>query len=274
MNLKETLEQMTPTQIVSDGDFTKDGLIHCGKCHTPKQARLKVGGQIIVMPCICQCEKEKLDAEEEARRKQEAMEKVKRMRRVGFADSEMENWTFEADDGKNKKLSNIAMNYVERFDEMKAMGKGLMLFGSVGTGKTFISACIANALIDRGHPCMVTNFSRLTNILFSEDNKQSYLDGLNKFDLLVIDDLASERDTEYMGEMVQSIIDARYRARKPLIVTTNLTGEELKHPTDIRKHRIYSRLLEMCVPVEVKGKDRRTEKLKSDYKDLEEVLGL
>jgi DNA replication protein DnaC len=97
---------------------------------------------------------------------------------------------------------------------------------------------------------------------------------LNKFDLLVIDDLASERDTEFMGEIVQNIIDSRYRAGLPLIVTTNLTADELKHPQEIRKRRIYSRLFEMCVPLEVQHKDRRKQKLINDYDELGALLGL
>lgn len=194
---------------------------------------------------------------------------------MGFPDSEMEKWSFDKDDLSNEKISTIARKYVDNFDEMKSRGKGLLFYGSVGTGKTFMSACIANALIEKGHPCLVTNFARLCNTISGMfDGKQQYIDGLDKFHLLVIDDLASERDTEYMGEIVQNIIDARYRSGLPLIITTNLTADELKHPAEMRKKRIYSRLFEMCVPIEVKGKDRRKEKIKSDYKDLEELLGL
>ena len=123
--------------------------------------------------------------------------------------------------------------------------------------------------------CLVTNFARLTNTISGMyEGKQEYIDGLDRFDLIVIDDLASERDTEFMGEIVQNIIDARYRTGKPLIVTTNLTSDDLKNPAEIRKQRIYSRLFEMCVPVEVKGTDRRKEKLKQDYKSMEDLLGL
>ena len=57
-------------------------------------------------------------------------------------------------------------------------------------------------------------------------------------------------------------------------MTTNLTSDELKHPAEIRKQRIYSRLFEMCVPVEVKGKDRRKGKLKEEYQTMREVLEL
>ena len=122
---------------------------------------------------------------------------------------------------------------------------------------------------------MVTNFARLVNTISGMyGGKQEYIDGLNQFDLLVIDDLASERDTEYMGEIVQNIIDARYRSGLPLIVTTNLTSEELKFPAEIRKQRIYSRLFEMCVPVEVTGTDRRRQKLINEYDEIGNLLGL
>ena len=274
--LMDTLEANAKRQLqVNDGDFVRNGILYCGKCLTPKQTRIQLYGEIRTPMCLCQCEKEKRDREAEERRKKEAIEKVKRLKRMGFPDSEMQGWTFDRDDGKNERVSQIARNYVKHFPEMRKNGKGLLLYGSVGTGKTFISACIANALIEQGHPCLVTNFARLTNtISASIDRKQVYMDALNRFTLLVIDDLASERDTEYMGEIVQSIIDARYRSGKPLIVTTNLSSDELKHPSDIRKERVYSRLFEMCFPVEVTGRDRRKEQLKSDFREMQKLLGL
>ena len=258
-----------------DGDYYVDGLLYCHKCQTPKQAKIKVFGKIRTPFCLCKCEAEKRDREEAEREKEEKAKHMRELRRMGFPDSELQNWTFEHDDLKNEKISKIAHNYVENFRQMYKQNKGLLLYGTVGTGKTFISACIANELISRGFPCLVTNFSRLTNTISGMwQGKQAYIDGLDDFSLLVIDDLASERDTEYMGEIVQNIIDARYRSGQPLIVTTNLTAEELKHPTEVRKQRIYSRLLEMCVPVEVKGQDRRKEKLKDDYSELKTILDL
>ena len=149
------------------------------------------------------------------------------------------------------------------------------MYGTVGTGKTFAAACIANALIDKGYPCLVTNFTRLINTLSGMyDGKQDYIDGLNRFALLVIDDLATEADTEYRNEIVYNVIDSRYRAGLPMIITTNLTGEEMKKPADVRKQRICSRLFERCIPVEVKGADRRREQLRNDVKAYADLLGL
>lgn len=269
------IKKASETIRAEEGDYYKDGLLYCGKCNTKKQTRIEVFGKIKTPYCLCKCEKEKKDREEEQRQLIEQQRKIENLKRMGFPDSEMQKWTFSKDDGKNNKISTVAHNYVDNFSEMWKKGKGLLLYGNVGTGKTFISACIANALINKGYPCLVTNFARLTNTISGMyDGKQQYIDGLDKFSLLVIDDLASERDTEYMGEIVQNIIDARYRSGQPLIVTTNLTADELKHPAEMRKQRIYSRLLEMCVPIEVKGTDRRKEKLKEDYKEMEQLLGL
>jgi len=77
-----------------------------------------------------------------------------------------------------------------------------------------------------------------------------------------------------MGEIIQNIIDSRYRAGLPLIITTNLTSEELKKPAEIRKQRIYSRLYEMCYPVEVTGNDRRKKKLRNEFDEISDLLGV
>ncbi len=121
----------------------------------------------------------------------------------------------------------------------------------------------------------MTNFARLVNtICGTVEGKQDYIDGLNRFSLLVIDDLAAERDTEYMNEIVYNIIDSRYRSGLPHIVTTNLTAVELSKPSQMSKQRTYSRLLEMCVPIEVSGKDRRKQKLRDNMVDMKNMLGL
>lgn len=258
------------------GDFYgDDGLLYCGKCKTPKQTRVKLFDKERTPYCLCKCEVEKRDREEAERKRAEFERRIKEMRRVGFPDNEMQNWTFDKDDRANEHITNVARRYVENFDTMRADGKGLLLYGTVGTGKTFAAACIANALIDKGFPCLVTNFARLINTISGMyDGKQNYIDGLNRFALLVIDDLATEADTEYRNEIVFNVIDSRYRAGLPLIITTNLTGAEMKNPADVRKQRIYSRLFERCIPVEVKGADRRRDKLKNDVKAYADLLGL
>lgn len=268
------IEQRAADSIRAEqGDYYENGLLHCGKCHTPKQCRVEFFGKMRTPYCLCKCEVEKRDREEAERKRVEFERRVKEMRRVGFPDDEMQNWTFNTDDRANEHITNVALKYVENFDKMRADGKGLLLYGTVGTGKTFAAACIANALIDKGFPCLVTNFSRLINTISGMyDGKQEYIDGLNRFALVVFDDMATEADTAYRNEIVYNIIDSR--AGLPFIVTTNLTAQELKSAQDISKQRIYSRLFERCIPLEVKGSDRRRERLKDDYKAYSDLLGL
>lgn len=255
----------------NEGDYIENGLLYCGKCHTPKQCDIEFGGRIIKPYCMCRCEAEDYEREKEEKRKAECMHRLDIMRRTWFPDAEMHNWTFANDDGDNEKIMDVMKRYVANFPRMLESGKGLMLCGSVGTGKSYAAACVANALIDEGTPCMMTNFSRMVNIINSSfDGRQKYIDSLNDFDLLIIDDLAAERDTEFMAEQIMNIIDARYRAGLPLIVTTNLTAQELSGTTDIRKQRVFSRLIEMCIPITVTGRDRRKAKAAQNA----EIMGL
>lgn len=261
------------------GDYMGgDGLLCCGKCRKPKQCRVPDwlgSGVDKVLPAACECALEERRRFEERMKAEERERTLDKMRRSGFPDAEMRKWTFAQDDGGNPRIMQVAHRYVENFDAMRENGSGLLIYGDVGCGKSFLAACIANALVDMGVPCMMTNFSRIVNQLQeSFDGRQKYIDRLNGFDLLVIDDLAAERDTDYMWEQIMSVVDARYRSGLPLIVTTNLTAAELSDDSDIRKRRVYSRLKEMCIPLRMTGDDRRNVKMREKMNAARGLLGL
>lgn len=202
-------------------------------------------------------------------------ERIDYIRFEAIKNEKMRNWTFEKDDGGDERMRRIAMNYVLNFDEMKRRGKGLLLFGGCGSGKSFYAACIVNALVEKLHDCTITNFSRIGNDLQNQfTERQKCLESLNKYELLVIDDFLSERKTDFMKEIVYNVIDNRYFSGLPLIVTTNATANDMKYCADSSYKRIYSRLFEMCIPIEVKRPDRRREVLKKDYEELKGLLGL
>lgn len=249
-----------------------DGLLHCRVCGNPVETIIE--NEIIgrrKVRCICECRIKEREADQERKR----LETCERNRRICFKGTELKGWTFDNDDGSNEQIINAAKRYAQQFGQFRKSGKGLLFWGDVGTGKSFAAACIANAVIDQGYTALMTNFAELSNKLQeSFSGRQSYIDSLNKFSLLVIDDLGAERKSEYMQEIVFNIIDARYRAGLPLIITTNLTMHEIKEPAEIGNARIYDRVLEICHPIRVAGESHRRNKVKSDYFEMQKQLGL
>jgi DNA replication protein DnaC len=271
-NLMATTEK---NNVVNEGDYYDEkGLLYCGKCGTAKQVEVTILGQVRRPYCLCKCESERLKQEEENRKQQELKEKKREVRRKCFNDEAMQGWTFANDDMSNEKVTKAMQNYVDNFPELKKQGKGLLLYGQCGTGKTYAACEVANALIDKGYSVLVTNFARVLNSLQGTFDKQDYIDEINSNALLVLDDLGIERDTQYAKEQVFNIIDARYRAGLPMIITTNLTMDKIKATQDIDNMRIYDRILERCFPIEVAGENRRRKAIRESYGDMKTLLGL
>lgn len=238
------------------GDYTQDGLLYCGNCRTPKQCRISVGGKTCIVGCQCDCRERQYAAEQAAERERQRMYAIEEMRAAGMADKAVREYRFDvADDSPEIRHCKA---YFDHFAEAKQAGRGLILWGNTGNGKTFAAACIANALIDKGIPAMVTSFPKILSANWKE--RADIARQLNKYDLLVLDDLGAERQSEYALETVYTVIDERYKSGLPLIVTTNLPLAKMQHPDNMDYQRIYDRVLEMCSPMCFRGASRRKKK--------------
>lgn len=250
----------------------EDGLIYCGKCHTPVQCRITFEGRERIMPCICKCQKEEREQQEQRMKEEEQLLYVRRLKAAGIQERHLQDWTFAS--ATDTPSVQMAKRYTENWKKVKAENLGLLLWGDIGTGKSFLAACIANELLEKGVPVLMTNFSKILNQMGAmySDEQYRYIASFNRFSLLIIDDLGIERNTEYALEQVYAVVDERYKAGLPLIITTNLAISQLRNPEDVAHARIYSRVLEMCTPVHVPGLDRRTVIGKSKQELVKEVL--
>ena len=254
----------------------KDGLLYCGKCHTPKEAFFANGHALLgksTHPIECACRRAERKQQEQEIQAQKHFDLVRRLKAEGFSDAAMLGWTFANDNGRSPQMHH-AHRYVEQWQTMRTENIGLLLWGGVGTGKSFLAGCIANALLEQEVPVRMTNFARILNELNNSfSGRNEVVDRLCRYPLLILDDFGMERGTEYALEQIYNIVDSRYRSRKPLIVTTNLTLDELRHPQDTAHARIYDRLLEMCVPISCIGISFRKETAREKLERLKSLIG-
>ena len=266
---------ITPNrELQSDEYFNETNhLIYCSKCNTPRQCRHELQGKVLIPSIRCKCQQEIFEQEEAQRKLHEKQMEIEHLKTSGLQDKSLYDYTFAKDNGSNPEMK-LAHNYVSNWEEMKANASGLLIWGDVGTGKSFFAGCIANALLEKGVPVLITNFSRILNTLTGmhfEDRNQ-FIHSLNRYSLLIIDDLGIERNSDFALEQVFNVIDSRYRSGKPLIVTTNLTLDDLHNPEDTAHSRIYDRLLSMCVPVRFTGENFRQETAQRKMESMKKLI--
>jgi len=278
--MKPAFEEMNlqiPAATAEPEDYTgEDGLLYCGKCRTPKEAFFPADKIALFgrdrHPAECDCQREKRMEREAAEQRRKHLDIVEDLKRRGFTDPAMREWTFANDNGRNPQMK-TARFYVEHWEDMKAGNIGYLLWGSVGTGKSYLAGCIANALMEKEISVRMTNFALILNDLAATfEGKNEYISNLCRYPLLILDDFGMERGTEYGLEQVYNVIDSRYRSGKPLIVTTNLTLDDLRNPEDTAHSRIYDRLLSMCVPVRFTGDNFRQEAAQRKMESMKKLI--
>lgn len=254
----------------------EDGLKYCGKCHTPKEAffaeKHRFNG-IDRHPTDCKCAAEERERREAEMREFNRINHINLLRSEAFSDIPAADWRFENAPTMTKQLAK-AKEYAEKWDDFSREGIGLLLFGNVGTGKSYAAGCIANALIDRMISVLYVDMTDVVNRMqgnFGTD-RDSYLKRITRPDLLILDDLGAERNTSYGKERVFDIVNRRLLSRKPMIITTNIALSVMQKATDLDDRRIYDRILEVCVPVLFDGENFRKGNAAENLKKAAQIL--
>ena len=255
--------------------YEKDGHIYCKTCDERIDGKpLATLGKTMIFRISCKCDRKRHE-EEELRKKQMEQE---RLRANCFISRNQIGYTFEnADTNTDKDLIRKARNYVKHFDKMRADNIGLILYGGIGSGKTYIACSIANEIISKySYTVKMRNFAKILNDLQKcgfELDRNEYINNITNATLLILDDFGIERNTEYVLEQVYNVINSRYLKTKPTIITTNLNFKDIeKEQEDIMLGRIYSRIIEMCLPLRVTGIDRRKMESKEKIRKAQNLI--
>lgn len=274
---KRAMQRCIDDDPPKEGDFDVNGILHCGVCKEPKRQYYDVNGEQVLTTRACKCVRDERERKRRQEEYENRMKQVKRLKSVSLMDEVFANATFENFDitDSNRSAYRYCLNYARKFGQMFEKGQGLLLYGAVGTGKSFSAACIANALMDNLTTVVMTSLVKLLQRISAFDNKYSeedLIDDLMRPSLLILDDLGAERSTDFALEKVYNIIDSRYRSNKPLILTTNLSVKEMKESTDTRYSRIYDRIFEMCYPIKFDGVSRRRIEAKRRFDEMKALL--
>jgi DNA replication protein DnaC len=251
----------------------KGSELSCEKCGENKFLQIELLGKMQTVARICKCEKAQNEIEDQANKNRESQIRLENLFKNSLMDSAFYEKTFENWDSAkgSERLYKIGTKYVEKFKELKSSALGLLIHGEPGNGKTYLSCCIANRLLKNYTPVICVSINGLLSRIketyskWGDEAEADVINGLGKADLLIIDDLGTEKITEWSGPMIYNIIDSRYRSKLPLIVTTNIQIDTSKTNgilADKYGRRTEDRIFEMCTPIQNSGKSIRLEEAK------------
>lgn len=277
------VERSLGVQSPSAKDWIDDeGVLHCGVCGYPKRKWVMApslndpsGSRKILVGVMCKCAKEREEKQKRHTQATKEMQIVSSLKKASlmadkFADASLDKFQVTKYNERNLKL---CKRYIEAWDKMVAKNQGLLFWGDVGTGKSYTAACIANALIARQVPAVMTSFVKLLEMAHGNSESESALiSRICRAKLVVFDDLGAERNSDYVLEKVYNIVDSRYRSELPMIITTNLDVDTMKKETDTRYSRIYDRIFETCYPMQFTGPSWRRKSASKRYYEMESLL--
>ena len=164
------------------------------------------------------------------------------------------------------KVADRARNYCAAAGKVLAQGVGIYLYGAKGTGKTHLTACIANELMSNYYSVLYTNFSEISKSIRAtygsrSETEQAFIDKLATIDFLFIDDFGTESvardgDDLWLQEKIFEVVNKRYNANKPIIFTSNYSLAEMVKNRGLADKTV-DRISEMCEVIKLDGKSYR-----------------
>lgn len=259
---------------LKEDEFIKDEVIYCKKCG---EKRMHVS-EFIKVRCLCKCQYEEMEAEQAREKELERQDAIRKLQKASLMGERYQNVTFETTKTGNNATFDAAYarckRYCEAHHEVLKDGLGIYIYGDKGTGKTHLTACMANELIKKRKQVLFTNFlevSRMIRDTFSKatESESEYIGKITTMDFLFIDDLGTERVQSDSGDLwlqekVFDILNKRYNAKKPTIFTSNYALRDLISERGMHE-RTVDRIAEMSNAIfKIEGESYRLKARKSE----------
>jgi DNA replication protein DnaC len=242
---------------------------HCGQdleaefFEFPPALQRKYGkpGEWYYHPCTPECEKKNERREWELMRRDARVASLKE--RSGLS-KRMRSYTlanFRPTISPSASRARMRVDeYLENWEENREAGKGLYFCGDVGAGKTHLAVALMNELIQRKRvPSLLVTVPELLDNLRGAYNDpgrdlDEWMAAVQNADFLVLDDLGSERATDWVRERIFVIVNHRYREALPTVFTSNIGPKDLAEQLG---ERTASRIIAMCDWISLEGDDYR-----------------
>lgn len=247
---------------IEEDEYEKDGEVYCKKCNTRRTVKVSLFGRECIQNCICQCQKAEIEKRDEEYRKRERQIKLDRIIKQSMLGDRYKDVCFEnTETGFNPIFDNTlarCKRYCEISSEALEKGYGMYIFGNSGSGKTHLTACMANKLMTEYREILFTNFFEISAAIrkgfrSNNTNEQGILDRIANVDFLFIDDLGTERvkkDNEdmWLQEKIFEVINKRYNNKKPTIFTSNYSLQELVEDRGLMQKTV-DRIIELSTAI-------------------------
>lgn len=195
--------------------------------------------------------------EYEQEMKHNRLESVKELSELPFSYQKVHlkdvNPDFYHDKTGITKIFMQIQDYISGFDKKKSEGANLYIWSHIcGSGKTMVSCAIANELIDKGYSILFMTPSKLLTSIQSTyhsntgKTEEEIMKGLQRCDLLILDDLGTENQSQWGDSKIYEVVNDRYLNHAPILFTSNLNIADISNRYN---KRAVDRIKQNCIEI-------------------------
>ena len=252
---------------LKEDEYIKDNLIYCSKCNTPRSLYIKN----VLRRCICECQEVERNEKQLKEKELARLREINDLKEASLIGERYKNTYFNSTLTGHNHTFDTAYLRCKKYCDVSSIvfkqGLGIYLYGDTGTGKTHLTACMVNELVDKGYQVLFTNFFEISkmikNTFYKPDvSENDYINRLATIDFLFIDDLGTERVQNgesdlWLQEKIFDVLNKRYNNKKPTIFSSNHSLAELVKDRGFMKKTV-DRIAEMSTAVlQIKGESFR-----------------